>query len=118
MNCFDTKIEIIGSEDILNKIKNAIEDPDIIKKYKSLYNYDIFDDYVYAEYILKELHVNIKKYWEWDIRAWWRHPNHISQNKLILEQLSQNLSNEGWHGASMLKSQFPSEIAAIAFIEV
>lgn len=38
MNCFDTKIEIIGSEDILNKIKNAIEDPDIIKKYKSLYN--------------------------------------------------------------------------------
>ncbi len=64
MNCFYDKVEIIGSEDILNKIKLAIEDSDTIKKYKEQYDYEVDDDYVYAEHVLMELHVNVKKYWE------------------------------------------------------
>lgn len=84
---------------------------------QKVYDYIVDDDYVYAEYALMELHVNIKKFWKWDIKAWWRHPKVISRKKLIFEQLSQNLDEKGWRGAEMLQKQFPSEITAINFFE-
>ncbi len=118
MNNHYTKVEIIGSEDFLKKIKVAIDNPEILKKYEDQYDYKINDYFVFAEYILKELHVNVKKYWKWNIKAWWGYPKLVSQNKLEFKQLSNNLTPKGWRGAEMLQKQYPSEITAINFYEL